>query len=315
MGTGSRELLLLRHGRAEGGYEDDLARSLTDPGKRDIQRIGVHLQTRDWLPNATVASPAIRTHVTAEKTLKAGGQGIASLTVDSRIYEASTTTLLNVLATFRHEPSRVLLVGHNPGLSDLVTMLTKRSTIMAPGMLTRLRMPTDWTSLTAGSATLADVVDPKTLPRDFPFPSPQGTQWRSRPAYYYVQSGVVPYRRTDDGLEVMIIGSSKKKRWVVPKGIVTPGLSPQQSAAKEAREEAGIEGTVDGPVLGTFMYEKWGAPVTCEVFPMLVTRVLDESDWEEPHRGRTWVSPDAAIETLGRDGLKDAVRALTERFR
>ena len=67
-----------------------------------------------------------------------------------------------VLQVLVHTPAVVQLleelarhgVGHNPGLSDLVTMLTKRSTIMAPGMLTRLRMPTDWTSLTAGSATL-----------------------------------------------------------------------------------------------------------------------------------------------------------------
>lgn len=315
MGNGSRELLLLRHGRAESGYEDDRARPLTDPGKRDIQRVGVHLESQGWLPDATVTSPATRTHVSAEKALKAGGRGIASLTVDPRIYEASATTLTNVLATFPREPSRVLLVGHNPGLSDLVTMLTKRSTILAPGMLARLRMPGDWTSLRAGSATLMSAVDPEALPREFPFPDPCGTQWRPRPAYYYVQSGVVPYRRTDDGLEVMIIGSSKRKRWVVPKGIVTPGLTPQQSAAKEAREEAGIEGTVDGPALATFTYEKWGAPVTCEVFPMIVTTVLDASGWEEQHRGRTWVSPAAAVEALSRDGLKDAVRALTERFR
>lgn len=315
MANGPRELLLLRHGEAEAGYGDDRARALTDPGKRDIQRIGVHMQTHGWLPDATVASPATRTHVTAEKTLKAGGRGIASLTVNPRIYAASTTALTKIIEGFPREPSRVLLVGHNPGLSDLATVLTKRSTVMAPGMLARLSMPDDWSTLRSGSATLLDVVDPNALPRDFPFPGPGGTEWRPRPAYYYVQSGVVPYRHTDGGLEVMLIGSSKKKRWVMPKGIVTPGLSPQQSAAKEAREEAGIEGTVGAQSLGSFTYEKWGACVTCEVFPMLVTNVLEESDWEEQHRGRAWVSPQAAVETLDRDGLVDMVRALTKRVR
>ena len=315
MGTGPRELLVLRHGRAEDGYGEDRVRALTDSGKRDIQRVGVHLQARGWLPDATVCSPATRTHVTAEKTLKAGGRGIASLTVDPRIYEASTTALLSLLADFAHGPSRVLLVGHNPGLSDVVTFLTKRSTIMKPGMLVRMQMPDEWTTLCSGAGTVLDVVDPAALPRDFPFPGPAGTERRPRPAYYYTQSGVVPYRRTDAGLEVMIIGSSKRKRWVVPKGIVTPGMTPQASAAKEAREEAGVEGTVDGPSLGAFTYEKWGARVTCEVFPMLVTTVLDESEWEEPHRGRAWVPPEIAIDKLGRAGLVDSVRVLAERFR
>lgn len=310
-----RELLLLRHGMAEGGTGDDWTRPLTDPGKRDIQRIGVHLQAHAWLPDATVCSPATRTHVTAEKTLKAGGRGIAALTVEPRIYAATATTLMEVLGDFGQGPGRVLLVGHNPGISDVLTWLTKRSTILAPGMLARLQMPTDWTALRSGAATGLNLVDPSALPRDFPFPDPHGTERRPRPAYYYAQSGVVPYRRTEDGLEVMIIGSSKKKRWVVPKGIVTPGLSPQQSAAKEAREEAGIQGTVEGPPLGAFTFKKWGARVTCEVYPMLVTTVFDESEWEERHRGRVWVSPGVAIERLGRDGLKDTVRALVDRLR
>ncbi len=307
--------MILRHGQAESGSDVvDLARELTDPGKRDIQRIGVYLHAHDGVPDAVIASPAVRAHTTAEKTLKSGGRGTEALTIDPRIYEASAATLRQVLTGFAKAPARVMLVGHNPGLSDLVTLLTKQSTVLAPGMLARLAMPADWTALHGGCAQLSDLVDPQTLPRDFPFPSPHGTQRRPRPAYYYGQSGVVPYRHTDGALEIMIIGSSKKKRWVVPKGIVTPGLTAQASAAKEAREEAGIEGEVGGPSLGAFRYTKWGAEVTCEVYPMEVTTVLEEAQWEESHRGREWVSPEVAIEKLGRDGLKQMVRVLTARL-
>ncbi len=291
-----------------------MGRELTDPGKRDIQRIGVHLQAKGWLPDVAVASPATRTQVTAEKALKAGGRGADGLATDRRIYDASLHTLLQVLAGFAEGPGRVMLVGHNPGLSELATFLCKRPSTLSPGMLVRLAMPAEWTALGRGCAQRLDLVEPDTLPRDFPFPAPQGPQRRSRPAYYYVQSGVVPYRRTESGLEVMLIGSSKRQRWVVPKGIVTPGLTPQESAAKEAREEAGIEGTVGGPSLGVFSYEKWGAPVTCEVYPMLVTKVLDEADWEERHRGRQWASPELAVEKLGREGLEPMVTELAARL-
>ncbi len=312
---GTRELLLLRHGRAETGrLGDDRARALTDAGKRDIQRIGVYLHTHDWLPDVAIASPATRTHVTAEKTLKAGGRGIASLSTDERIYDAPLRALLRVLASPAASAQRVMLVGHNPGLSELLGYLCDQSAAMRPGMLARISMPEDWATLPRGSATLLDIVDPEALPRDFVFPGPGGAERRRRPAYYYMQSGVVPYRRTEAGLEILLIGSSKKKRWVVPKGIITPGLTPQASAAKEALEEAGIEGEVENPSLGTFTLDKWGAEVTCEVYPMRVTRVHDEDAWDERHRGRMWVSPEVALERIGRPGLEPLIRALVQRL-
>ncbi|MEM6293138.1 MAG: NUDIX domain-containing protein [Myxococcota bacterium] len=313
---GPRELLLLRHGRAEpGSLGADRVRPLTDAGKRDIQRVGVLLQARGWLPDATIASPAVRTHVTAEKSLKAGGRGVGSLTTDARIYDASLSSLLRVLATAPVTLRRVMLVGHNPGLSTLLGYLSDQPAAMQPGMLARVCMPLDWTALPRGGASLLDIVDPETLPRDFGFPGPDGPERRKRPAYYYAQSGVVPYRVHDGALEVLLVRSSKKKRWVVPKGIITPGLSPQASAAKEAREEAGVDGEVENSSLGAFTFKKWGAPVTCELYPMRVTRVLDDADWEERHRGREWVSAEEAIERLGRDGIKPLVRALVQRLR
>lgn len=169
----ARELLVLRHGRAEsGGGLRDMERELTDPGKRDIQRVGVKLQAEGWLPDTTVASPATRAAITAEKALKAGGRGTADLRVDDRIYDASTGELLDVIEAYGAAPARLMLVGHNPGLSDLVSYLAGTSARLSPGMLVRLTMPDSWLELRPASAEIADTIDPASLPKLFPFPGP-----------------------------------------------------------------------------------------------------------------------------------------------
>ena len=51
------------------------------------------------------------------------------------------------------------------------------------------------------------------------------------PDWVYRQSAVLPYRFSGGDLEVLLITSRKGKRWVFPKGIIEPGLTPQRSAA------------------------------------------------------------------------------------
>jgi phosphohistidine phosphatase len=72
---------------------------------------------------------------------------------------------------------------------------------------------------------------------------------RNKPDYFYRQSGVIPVRKTDEGVEVLLVRSRSGRRWVIPKGIVEPCLSPAASAPKEAEEEAGVHhapGLADG---------------------------------------------------------------------
>jgi phosphohistidine phosphatase len=98
--------------------------------------------------------------------------------------------------------------------------------------------------------------------------------------------------------QILVISSSKKKHFVVPKGIKEPGLTPQASAAKEAREEAGVEGRVGDDPVGSYTYGKWGSTCTVDVYPMEVTEVLPEEEWEERYRGRQWISPEQAVGRL-----------------
>ena len=171
-------------------------------------------------------------------------------------------------------------------------------------------MPADWRALVAGCARLDSITRSGTLPKKFPYPGPDGKELRDRPAYYYTQSSVIPYRVRDGKPEILVIASSKKNHLVVPKGIKDPGLSPQESAAKEAWEEAGIEGEVADTALGSYTCEKWGATCTVAVYPMKVTRVIPEAEWEENHRGREWVTPDLAAGQLKQEELRPLVKKL-----
>ena len=314
----TRELLLLRHGKSDWNTGvDDYHRPLKDRGKRAAQRVGAWLAQQEMVPDIMITSPAERALVTAQKACKAMGNSDEGIVQDERIYAAGLDELLAVLADCPHDVGRVMLTGHNPGLEELLVWLAGDGVslpddgkLLPTATLARLQMPADWRALVAGCARLLSITRPATLPKKFPYPAPDGKDLRDRPAYYYTQSAVIPYRMRDGKAEILVIASSKKNHLVVPKGIKEPGLTPQASAAREALEEAGIEGEVADAALGSYTCEKWGATCTVAVYPMKVTRVIAEEDWEESHRGRQWMSPEKAAGQLKQVELRPLVKKL-----
>ena len=131
-----------------------------------------------------------------------------------------------------------------------------------------------------------------------------------KPSWYYRQTSAVPFRIHDGEIEVMLITTRKKKHWIFPKGIIEPDHTPQESAAMEAFEEAGVKGEVLDPPVGTYTYQKWGGVCTVEVYVMRVTKVL-KSWQEEKERKRKWVSLTEARHMVRQLQLRQIVR-LTE---
>ncbi len=129
-----------------------------------------------------------------------------------------------------------------------------------------------------------------------------------QPAYYYRQSAVIPVRRKNGERQVLLITTRRSRRWIVPKGIVEPGLSPATSAEKEAWEEAGVRGRIENKPLGRYRYPKWGDTCTVEVFVMHVDDVHD--DWPEAERKRRWVTLREAEELIREPGLKRLLRQM-----
>ncbi|WP_293124369.1 NUDIX hydrolase [Microcoleus sp. bin38.metabat.b11b12b14.051] len=127
------------------------------------------------------------------------------------------------------------------------------------------------------------------------------------------QSAVIPYRIQNGQIEVMVITSSTGKRWVIPKGLIEPDMTPQDSAAKEAWEEAGLLGKVFPDLLGTYEYQKSGYICQVEVFLLQVQTVLE--NWPEAScRKRQWVSIPKAIKRVNEPELKQILADLPNRF-
>ncbi|MBD1907326.1 NUDIX hydrolase [Funiculus sociatus GB2-A5] len=125
------------------------------------------------------------------------------------------------------------------------------------------------------------------------------------------QSGVIPYRIKNGKIEVLLITSSTGKRWVIPKGMIEFMMSPQDSAAKEAWEEAGVIGQVLPTTMGTYDYQKWGRTCRVETFLLQVETVLE--DWPEAKlRKREWLSVKQAVKHIQEAELKQILMALPD---
>jgi phosphohistidine phosphatase len=129
------------------------------------------------------------------------------------------------------------------------------------------------------------------------------------------QAACVPFRPSGNGYEVLLI-TNRKGKWGLPKGIVDPGETPQQTAAKEAFEEAGLIGAVEEPVIAAFAYAKWGETLDVKVYLMQVAETQPGFS-ESEFRRREWLVPEVALRRIRSrmyDALAKAVEALDARF-
>ena len=170
-----KTLTLLRH--AKSGWDDpvlrDFDRPLNGKGKRAAQLVGRNWRTLGFAFDHVVASPAVRVIETIEQVATGYGATLAPAW-DRRIYLASATTLLDIVHELPAGADHVLLVGHNPGLEDLVLLLVPdsdeqplRDDIEAKfptASIARIRFDlADWHDVAAGNGALASFVRPRDL--------------------------------------------------------------------------------------------------------------------------------------------------------
>lgn len=128
------------------------------------------------------------------------------------------------------------------------------------------------------------------------------------------QSAAIPFRIRGGRIEVLLITTRRKKRWIVPKGTIERDLSAYQSAQKEALEEAGVGGFVSTFSLGCYRHGRTAKGPIVEVFLM---HVIDEYDaWpEQDERERRWVPLEEAYDHVDEVGLRAVLDEAAQRMR
>lgn len=151
-----RELILLRHAHAEPAVsgQADLDRPLSPVGLAEAEAAGKWLKENKLLPDCVLCSPSRRTRETLEAVMAA--IGYVEKRLEDRIYEATPGTLA-MLVDERRDLDRVLVVGHNPGLEQLVALMTDGTSSdyrgMPPGGVAVLGFPRE-ASIEPGVASL-----------------------------------------------------------------------------------------------------------------------------------------------------------------
>lgn len=127
------------------------------------------------------------------------------------------------------------------------------------------------------------------------------------------QVAALPIRRDASGdLQVLLVTSRETCRWVIPKGWPWSDRADHLAAGEEAWEEAGVRGTLDPDVIGTFHYDKRRRndmlPITVSVYLLTVETISDK--WPESHeRKRAWFSVAEAAQSIEEPELRAIILA------
>jgi phosphohistidine phosphatase len=160
-----KTLLLLRHAKSswKDTGQDDFDRPLNGRGLKAAPQMGKFLRKQKVQPDLVLSSPAERARQTTALVVEAAGLA-AALRYDERIYEANVERLLEVVSQIEEGAQVVLLVGHNPGLEQLLEHLTGEQEALPTAALAQISLDIEkWSKVREHSGRLERLVKPKEL--------------------------------------------------------------------------------------------------------------------------------------------------------
>ncbi len=161
-----KTLIILRHAKAEpaAAQQTDHARVLAPRGLRDAMRMGQWLEEHELTPELILSSTAARARETTAQVLQVCRFNGRAEFLDN-LYLAAPAAYLSALETQAAEFARVMLVGHNPGLEDLVQLLTHQHLLLPTAGLAVVTLPIEhWSELDHSTKhPLAHFLKPKEM--------------------------------------------------------------------------------------------------------------------------------------------------------
>ena len=136
------EIYLIRHAKSswDQSHLDDFDRPLDERGLRDGPRMAEAISKTWECPELILSSPAVRAYQTAQFFRDAWDVSWGSFGIRSRIYEATPEALWSLLIDEDKDLGRIALVGHNPGLSMLLNLLTGADRELKTACVARIRL-------------------------------------------------------------------------------------------------------------------------------------------------------------------------------
>ncbi|MGH3686148.1 MAG: SixA phosphatase family protein [Pseudonocardiaceae bacterium] len=157
----TRTLVLLRHAKSAWPPETpDVARPLAGRGRQDAPAVGRWLREQVPRIDLVVCSSAVR----ASQTWSLAAAQLAVIPPvrhDDWLYDASAEDLVKVTQELPPEASVAVLVGHNPGLENILTLLTGATEALRTAAIAVITTPGGWEPVHCGSWTLENLATPR----------------------------------------------------------------------------------------------------------------------------------------------------------
>jgi len=137
-----KTLLMLRHAKSSWAdpWLDDHDRPLKARGERDAPRMGKFIRQQDLIPDLVITSTAKRARQTAALMAEAAHYD-NEVRATRQLYHGAPEDYIEVLQRLPQTYERVMVVGHNPGMEDLLELLTGEFERMKTATLAEIRLP------------------------------------------------------------------------------------------------------------------------------------------------------------------------------
>ena len=159
-------LYLLRHAKSswdDTSQQQDFERPLANRGRKACALIGEFIDEKGIDFDLVLVSTALRTRQTIE-LVKERAKFRGEVRYDERIYEATVSQLLEVIAQVDSDRESVLLVGHNPGVEELLALLTGEQQRVTTANFAKIKIKaTKWSASLANKGTLDWIIRPKEI--------------------------------------------------------------------------------------------------------------------------------------------------------
>ena len=158
-----KTLFVMRHAKSswDNPALTDFERTLNARGLQAAPKMGELMRGKSLAPELIVASPAARARETAE-IVNASAKFNCEIRFEPRVYEARAADLFEVIRELPDEFAAVLIIGHNPGLEDLVRHLTAEIREMPTAALAHIELDVKaWQGVGVGVGKLVNLYKPK----------------------------------------------------------------------------------------------------------------------------------------------------------